>query len=470
MSSTQKKPKDKNTEPKIVRDNTLNNSSKLFGFIEIKSQPWGSSSSNHSAEFAIGTPTNFHQKTHVDTNWNWSGEDISSQFSLREKLGSGSYGTVYSCVHNSSEMVLASKVIPLAKQDSVDIMKEVEVLKTCNHPNIVRYFGSCANNGSLWILMDLCSGGSLIDVIQKCPNYRLNEEQLGCVLNSVLEGLLYLHSKRIIHRDLKAGNILISEKGDVKIADFGVSAKINNKLSATKTVIGTPLYMAPEMFEESNYDYKADIWSLGITTMELAQGKPPRHEVPAIQIILLISSGEIPTFKEPSEHSDNLKDFISNCLQIDPKNRKDSTTLLNHSFIQSCIFKNQKSIIQELCSPTKIFTPELNQSSGSSPLSSSVDGVGQSILLLDDNRLLDDRLPESNEELKLLVLQLRHKLKTQQQQQIIQVENKKKGNEEIAIQAKKALSELENWKKYTKRLEDELKDIIKKDKKLRENP
>ena len=154
------------------------------------------------------------------------------------------------------------------------------------------------------------------------------EPQIVGVVTSCLFGLSYLHSNRGIHRDIKAGNILLSKSGDVKLADFGVSAQLTQTLQQRNTLIGTPFWMAPEVIEETSYDSKADIWSLGITVLELCEGHPPHFEVHPMRAIFLISNEPAPTAREPGLWTPNMHAFLDKCLQKVPQERSSADLLL----------------------------------------------------------------------------------------------------------------------------------------------
>lgn len=158
------------------------------------------------------------------------------------------------------------------------ILREVDILRKLSHPNIVAYLGCYQQtDGSLWVLMDFCAGGAVYDIIKKKQS-GLQEKQVAAISLPVLHGLAYLHDRGVIHRDLKAANILLTSEGFPKIADFGVSAQLGVEAVKAHSVVGTPMWMSPEVLEGGEYDDRADIWSLGITTIEMAEGTPPHFK------------------------------------------------------------------------------------------------------------------------------------------------------------------------------------------------
>eukprot|EP01138_Halocafeteria_seosinensis_P009454 gb/GECG01009662.1/.p1 GENE.gb/GECG01009662.1/~~gb/GECG01009662.1/.p1 ORF type:complete len:249 (+),score=28.56 gb/GECG01009662.1/:1-747(+) len=211
-----------------------------------------------------------------------SKEDPFERYVLVERLGEGSYGEVYSAIDKQTEEVVAIKVIPVEAEID-EVMKEINILKKCDSPYVVRYMGNYLKDGDLWIVMEHCVGGSISDLITICE-IQLEENFLRYALAATALGLRYLHSQKLIHRDLKAGNVLLTRDGGAKLADFGVSAQLSNTMSRRRTVIGTPFWMAPEVIQESYYDYKADTWSLGITAIELADGEPPFADVHPMRV------------------------------------------------------------------------------------------------------------------------------------------------------------------------------------------
>uniref|UniRef100_A0A8C1IJ64 non-specific serine/threonine protein kinase n=1 Tax=Cyprinus carpio TaxID=7962 RepID=A0A8C1IJ64_CYPCA len=222
------------------------------------------------------------------------------------ELGDGAFGKVFKAQNKQTGIFAAAKVIDTKTEDELeDYMVEIDILASCDHHNIVKLLDAFYYESKLWILIEFCAGGA-IDAVMLELERPLTEPQIRVVCKQTLDALQYLHDNKVIHRDLKAGNILLSLDGDVKLADFGVSAKNTKTIQRRDSFIGTPYWMAPEvvMCETSKdrpYDYKADIWSLGVTLIELAQIEPPNHEMNPMRVLLKIAKADPPTLQQPSK-------------------------------------------------------------------------------------------------------------------------------------------------------------------------
>ncbi|XP_076038895.1 serine/threonine-protein kinase 3-like isoform X2 [Oratosquilla oratoria] len=248
------------------------------------------------------------------------------------KLGEGSYGSVYKALHKESGQVLAIKQVPI-DTDLQEIIKEISIMQQCDSPHVVKYYGSYFKNSDLWIVMEYCGAGSVSDIM-RLRKKTLTEDEIATVLYDTLRGLEYLHLRRKIHRDIKAGNILLNTQGHAKLADFGVAGQLSDTMAKRNTVIGTPFWMAPEVIQEIGYNCVADIWSLGITALEMAEGKPPYGDIHPMRAIFMIPTKPPPSFREPDQWQPEFIDFVSRCLVKNPEERATATELLQHEFIR----------------------------------------------------------------------------------------------------------------------------------------
>ncbi|NXW01933.1 SLK kinase, partial [Fregetta grallaria] len=253
------------------------------------------------------------------------------------ELGDGAFGKVFKAQNKETKVLAAAKVIDTKSEEELeDYMVEIDILASCDHPNIVKLLDAFYYENNLWVELER----------------PLTEPQIKVVCRQTLEALNYLHENKIIHRDLKAGNILFTLDGDIKLADFGVSAKNTRTIQRRDSFIGTPYWMAPEvvMCETSKdrpYDYKADIWSLGITLIEMAQIEPPHHELNPMRVLLKIAKSDPPTLAQPSKWSSDFKDFLKKCLEKNVDARWSATQLLQHPFVTVTSNKPIRELIAE---------------------------------------------------------------------------------------------------------------------------
>ncbi|KAH0788211.1 STE family protein kinase [Histomonas meleagridis] len=260
-----------------------------------------------------------------------------SQYQILDIIGCGATSSVYKAKYLGNGKIISIKKIDLEINEiEIDVLRrEVAFWSTSNNPGIVDYYGSFINGSILYILMEYCAGGSVLDIMKSSfPEGFKDEVQIATILKGILEALAYVHSNKQVHRDIKPGNVLICEDGSIKIGDFGVAASLleQGKKRARYTVIGTPCYMAPEVFGEIGYTEKADIWSLGISSIELATGVAPYSNLPPLRITKQIINAPPP--KLPSEgFTPEFQEFVRKCLNHSTESRPSAEELLKHPFI-----------------------------------------------------------------------------------------------------------------------------------------
>ncbi|KAM7339981.1 hypothetical protein ACRRTK_000596 [Alexandromys fortis] len=264
-------------------------------------------------------------------------KDPREHYDLLQRLGGGTYGEVFKARDKVSKDLVALKMVKMEPDDDVStLQKEILMLKTCRHANIVAYHGSYLWLQKLWICMEFCGAGSLQDIYQVTGS--LSELQISYVCREVLQGLAYLHSQKKIHRDIKGANILINDSGEVKLADFGISAQIGATLARRLSFIGTPYWMAPEVAAvalKGGYNELCDIWSLGITAIELAELQPPLFDVHPLRVLFLMTKSgyQPPRLKEKGKWSSAFHNFVKVTLTKNPKKRPGAAKMLSHQLV-----------------------------------------------------------------------------------------------------------------------------------------
>ncbi|XP_068856241.1 serine/threonine-protein kinase PAK 3-like [Aphelocoma coerulescens] len=249
-----------------------------------------------------------------------------------EQVGQGAFGTVYKGLDRATGGEVAIKKMSLRGQNGERAVNEILVLKDKKNPNIVSSLDSFLVDEDLWLVMEYMDGGTLQDVVRQT---RMAEGEMAAVSRECLQGLDFLHSNRVIHRDLKSSNILLATDGSVKLADFGLCAQLSPEQEQCSSMVGTAHWMAPEVVTSSPYGPKVDIWSLGIVTIEMVEGEPPYFEHTAAMARCLIRQNGTPQLQEPRRLSALLRDFLECSLEPDEERRWSAQELLQHPFLSS---------------------------------------------------------------------------------------------------------------------------------------
>ncbi|XP_049325350.1 mitogen-activated protein kinase kinase kinase kinase 4 isoform X5 [Astyanax mexicanus] len=271
--------------------------------------------------------------------------DPAGIFELVEVVGNGTYGQVYKGRHVKTGQLAAIKVMDVTEDEEEEIKLEINMLKKySHHRNIATYYGAFikksppGHDDQLWLVMEFCGAGSITDLVKNTKGNKLKEDQIAYISREILRGLAHLHAHHVIHRDIKGQNVLLTENAEVKLVDFGVSAQLDRTVGRRNTFIGTPYWMAPEVIAcdenpDATYDYRSDLWSCGITAIEMAEGAPPLCDMHPMRALFLIPRNPPPRLKSKT-WSKKFFSFIESCLVKNYTQRPPTDQLLKHPFIR----------------------------------------------------------------------------------------------------------------------------------------
>lgn len=271
-------------------------------------------------------------------------------WAITGELGSGTYGKVHAVRHRETRQEAAAKVAPIKDEDQLmNFHAEICILHDCHHENMTNFIDAFYDEGNLWILIEQCVGGALKDVIRKRKR-GLAEAEIRCCAYQMLSGLAYLHENNVVHRDINASNTLLAAGGVVKLADFGVSARLKTEASRRTSFIGSPHWMAPEVVrcensQENPYTNVCDVWSFGITCIELAEQNPPNSDLHPMKVLFKITGGPPPTLADPKAWSASFPAFLATALVKDPAQRPGARQLQAHEFARN---QSDRLIIENL--------------------------------------------------------------------------------------------------------------------------
>lgn len=257
-------------------------------------------------------------------------------FSDIKQIGQGASGSVYVAMKRSGQRVALKKVKPSNKTEVDALEMEIRMMCCTRHPNLIKCHETYHYSGFMWISMEYMDGGCLTRVLEHMQGVRsyMSEGVIAFVLREVLRGLRFMHGMKRLHRDIKSDNVLITGQGQIKLADFGFCVELTEERKKRTTCVGTPHWMAPELIRESEYDYKVDLWSVGILAIECAEWEPPHLDEQPVRAMLRITAQPPPTLNETGKWSREFNDFIARCLVHDPAKRATADELLAHAFIR----------------------------------------------------------------------------------------------------------------------------------------
>ena len=262
-------------------------------------------------------------------------DDPRTVFGSLERFAEGESGDVFRAKNKHDNNDYAVKIVPYSARAKMSILhRELSIMKESRHQNVVKFLTAYADATSFWVVMEFMDAGSLTEFLPDEMRPAIPEPRIARVLREILKGLSFLHMNGKIHRDLKSDNILISKRGKIKIADFALAAKLDTHRKTRDSVVGTPYWLAPETVKGKPYDFRVDVWSLGIVAMEMAEGQPPYMEYPPLRALFMIATYGAPQLTEPEAWTPEFRDFIKKCTLLNWETRWTAQQLLEHPFLK----------------------------------------------------------------------------------------------------------------------------------------
>ncbi|TDL20282.1 kinase-like protein, partial [Rickenella mellea] len=268
-------------------------------------------------------------------------------YTILETLGTGNFGTVFKGIHNESKQIVVVRQIELggSKDRALKIQQDIELMSQCKSKHLLRYQECFVNDDTLWIIIEYVNGTSCKDLLKAST---MSEGNIAAICRELITGLDCLHSEEKIHQNVKASNVIVTSLGEVKLTDGGISSSL--LVNPRQTIVGTPFWTAPEAIRQAEFGAKSDIWSLGITAIELAKGEPPLADYHPMRVMFLIPKAKPPSLD--GDFSDAFKDFVALCLRKEPDNRPSAKELLQHSFIKNAPTTRR---LRELLEPSQLY-------------------------------------------------------------------------------------------------------------------
>ncbi|CAN8063518.1 unnamed protein product [Agarophyton chilense] len=274
-------------------------------------------------------------------------KDPSTVFSRMNQIGQGASGSVFEALTHDGRNVALKKVQPANKTEADALEMEIRMMCCTRHPNLIKCHETYQYNGFFWISMEYMDGGCLTDVLEnyQCLSQTMEEAHIAYVLREVLKGLKFMHGMKRLHRDIKSDNVLLTQQGKCKLADFGFCAELTEERKKRTTCVGTPYWMAPELIRQQEYQYKVDLWSVGILAIECAEWEPPHMSEKPLRAMFLITTQAPPTLREPAKWSSEFVDFVAQCLVVNPVRRASASQLLSHPFLKRAAEKEEVAAV-----------------------------------------------------------------------------------------------------------------------------